>query len=269
MGASAGVLAFGGTVGVVLLFFAPSALAGGIPAVVMGAPYAGVHTTTSNSWSQTGCSNAAITTFPSFDAATGYGTMADKASASSCGNPTYSYSTASSGFTSTIPVKITHHRASVVVVMSFSASGRTHVSPGSCGKAMNPSYSDCFVSMSISGSAFVYLYDKTSGAYWYSSNYWAGYYNQTYHDVSCYAGNCTTSSDGAGGAFHAAAGIAWWINATLLNPHHHFEIVFSASDYVDSYISSYAMKLTGAEAYGSLNAAGAGNGYDIASITIT
>ncbi|MCI4365113.1 MAG: hypothetical protein L3K10_03505 [Thermoplasmata archaeon] len=254
--------------GVSLMMLTPSALASSHPVVVMSAPYTGVHTSISNSWSATSCSNAKITTAPSFSAATGVARMADKAWAASCGPSSYASASAYSGTTSTIPVKIQHHTASVVVLMAFTARLGTHIQPGVCGPPKNSNYSYCYESMYVSAYADAYLYDRTSGGYWFSSTYWSGIYQDTYNETYCYAGNCSYYSSGTTGTMSVGAGVTWWINATHLNPHDHFEVVFSTAVSASAYVDSFGMSLSGASASGRLDAGSGGNGFDVASITI-
>jgi len=249
-----------------LVLIAPMAV--GAHAVVMTAPYAGVKTTSSESWSVSGCAHAGIPTKGYFHGSTGTGGLAIWASSQTCPQ-TYGYgSSASTGFLSTIPVKLAHSSDSVVAVLLLRAWVAAHLTPGTCTLGTG-NYSYCY-EIAYSGlNGFVYLADMTSGASWYSSNYWFGISQSVYHDYFCYSGNCSTYSSNTTSPFQTSSSFSITINATSVTTTDSFALVVQFNSYADSYLTWYGATLSGAKASASVNAGSSGEHIDLASITIS
>jgi hypothetical protein len=262
-------VAAGAALVVALLFVLPSAAAAPVAhTVVLSAPYHGTKTSYSNSWSTAGCGSAAITATPFFHPATGLAGFADQARAPACSNnPLGASGGASSGFTTLFPVTFTKRSASIVVVTTVSAALRAHDSIAACTSGQT-SYYYCDSSAYAELNGDVYLYDQTTGSYWFPSTFWSGLFVEAYNYTYCYAGNC--SSIGApNAAAHTSGAVVWTIPASRLNPADSYVLLLFFSGYASVSVSSYAASFSGGSTAASVDVATMGHGINVASITIT
>jgi len=131
-------------------------------------------------------------------------------------------------------------------------------------------YADCEVSSSVEMYGYAYVYDMTTGSYFYSSNYWGGLYNETfqYNDTYSYSATYSNSSywiynysygpysynysSGSAGGFTGSYAPQWFFNGTFSSTDSYQVIT-----YIDAYQSSYVYGYAGSgHASTTINAAG-------------
>jgi len=262
-------LVAGAAVVVALLFVLPTAAAAPMArAVVLSAPYYGTTTSYSNSWSASGCGSAAITATPFFHPSNGLAGFADQARSTACThNPLGGSGGASSGFTTLFPLTFSKSKATIVVVTTVSAVLHAHDSVGTCSASQtNYYYCDSSAYAELTGDA--YLYDQTTGSYWFPTTFWSGAFVDAYNETFCYSGNCSTY--GAPSASASVSGaVVFTIPATGLNPADSFVLLLFFSGYASVSVGTYAATLSGGSTSASVNVATMGHGINVASITIT
>jgi len=254
---------------VVLLFVTPSALAAPISTptrpIVLVAPYTGTTVGYSNSWSQSGCGSAAILEKAFFHARSGLAGFDDRTKSPACsGNPLGASAWASSGMDIDFPVHVAHKALTIVAVTTIDAAMRAALSPGSCTSTASDYSCYAYADASLSGG--FYLYDQTTGFYWFATSLWPGEFLSAYNLTSCYAGNCSSYSAPSESA-HVDSTVVWTISATGLTPSDQFVLIAFFSSYTSASESSYAATTSGGT-LASVNAALGGNGIDVDSITI-
>lgn len=250
-----------------LLLLAPSALAVPVHPVVYSAPYHGAKTGTSSAWSVDGCGSATLSVAAGFNASTGFGAFGEKAFARGCANPVGSGGSASNSFTTEIPIRAVATNGAVTAVFTATGSVGSHVKPGSC-TTTSGTYSSCYVYADAYASAYAYVYDRTTGNYYYSTTYWAGAFSYSFWDHFCYNGTCNTTLT-QGGVVSVSTTGSFDINVTNVSTSDHLWLIVTFGGSVYASASAYNAKLSGGAAKGSVDFGSASNGIDIASITVT
>ena len=254
-------------VALAVLIAVPNASAGpSAHPVVLSAPYHGTKTGYSNTWSVTGCAHASIATPAFFAPKTGLAGFADRSSSPTCNqNPLGAYSSASSEVVVDFPVKATSSSLTIVAVTSVDAALRAHLANQACASSA-PSYS-CYAYASASVTGDVYLYDQTSGNYWFPSTFWYGAYVYAYDSDYCSAGTCS-SYVAPNNSTHLSTTVVWTIPATGLVPTDSFVLVAYFSSSVSTEESNSAAPQSTGSATAVVDAATGSHGIDLASITI-
>jgi hypothetical protein len=206
--------------------------------------------------STSACATAAVTA-PHWAKLTGAGKLSAAAKASTCskakgGTAFASYADANGEIQVHAPVKIPTGVGGVNVtwaivatgsdtatytagVCPVSYSGSYHYNYGYTWFNYSYSYSYCSVEASVSLYGYAWVYDMTTGASSYPSNYWSmynssGIYNDTYHYQGNYSNSSYWTSNysysgaysynyGAGGAQSWVASPTWFVNGTFTHSH--------------------------------------------------
>jgi len=266
----------GGGAALVVMLFVTSVAAG----ATMVPPYKGSVVSNYNSQSSGGCKAVGKNVAPAgWSSVTGIGHLAEAASAKSCAKSLAGIGGSSSGYASgefeiAIPVKIgstgTH---SVSPTWMFTLADSQAMSVGGKCPAVKisatgygSSYCDASAEAYISG--YAYFVDITNGTYFYSSNYWSGFFNYSsqYNDTYCYNFNCSyyNSSYGAPSSFSGSTSHTWWFNGTMVKTHHYVLITYVYGG-ADAYLYGYPAS----SATASVNLATLGNGAKLTSISVT
>lgn len=259
----------GTALAIALLFLAPSTLAApvNLPThpVVLVAPYTGTSVGYSNTWSQSGCGAAAILAKAFFHAHSGLAGFDDRAKSPACSqNPLGATAWASSGMDIYFPVTVPHKSMTIVAITTLDVAMRATLTAGACTSTASDYSCYAYTEASLSGG--FYLYDQTTGFYWFATSLWPGEFLSAYNLTSCYAGNCSSYSAPSESA-HVDQTVVWTISATGLTPTDQFVLIAFFSGYASASETSYAATMTGGT-LASVNGALGGNGIDVDSITI-
>jgi len=252
---------------IALLFFTPTTLAAPAGAVVvLSAPYHGTTTGVLDSWSAAGCGSAAVVTKAFFHAHTGLAGFDDRTRSPSCSaNPFGASGGASSDLTIDFPVTITAKSTTIVAVATLDVGLHADLTVGACtATAINYSCAG-YASAYLTGG--FYLYDLTTGAYWFASTLWPGEFLSAYNYTTCYSGTCYNYSTPSESALVDST-IVWSIAATGLSTTDQYVLYAYFDGAVSSSETSYGATITGSLATAGVNAATMGHGIDVDSITI-
>lgn len=255
-------------VAVAMLMMVPTTLASPTPhVVVLAAPYKGTTTGTSSSLSTSGCGSAVILQKAFFHPSTGVGGFGVRSTSPSCpANPLGASGYAAASFETNLPVPIASSSVSIVAVASVNAFVRAHITVGTC-SPISANYT-CYLGASSEIYAYVELIDETSGNYYFSANYWSGYFVSAFNETACYAGTCYYYSQ-LGASHHLAATPVWKFTEKGLNPKDHFVLSFYFSSYISSSQFTSAATMTGGSATALVDASSGSNGITLDSVTIT
>ncbi|MCI4366997.1 MAG: hypothetical protein L3K08_04515 [Thermoplasmata archaeon] len=254
-------------------------------------------------WSSSGCGKV-VSPKPIFKPGTLVGKWSGSASASSCSKPvsgigTSSYDSASGGMEVFLPVTLSGATSGVNVTWNLLVAYDTKAATfnaASCPLVRSGNYSyyytylsswvnttdwysDCSASASADIYGSAYIYDVTSGASYYPSNYWSGAYKSydayndssasltTYSNPADWANNYSYSSSygyrngGAGsGVIGASNSPTWFINSTFSSTDR-YVVVAQISNSVSA--SIYGLKGAGATTSAAINAGGLTNYEDL------
>jgi len=221
------------------------------PSAFLGAVWA------PNTYKATSACATATISAPHWAKLTGVGKLASSAKASTCpkskgGTAFQSYADTQGGLTIHAPVKIPTGTGGVNVTWAVVASGALsatyttgpcpvtysysyHYNYGYTWFNYSYSYSYCSVEATAQIYGEAYVYDMTTGATTYPTNYWSAYnssgiYNYSYKDTGNYSNSSYWTSNytysgsynysyGPGGAIAWTASPTWFINGTFTHSH--------------------------------------------------
>ena len=284
-----------------VMLLAPASGALVHPSIVLTPAYKNTVSAPNLFWEVGSCATSKAA-MPHWNAATGALSGASAASAKTCtkslaGIGTSSYGYASDGIGVAIPMKVASN-GNHTIATSFTvklASSSSHVAPP-CPKfavtyppALNSyEYAYCEAGADIGFSVSISVVDLGNSS-WYSNYTYAEGYNDSYFEnyTDCYnygtpaCYNYTANYSSAGSYSYNTAGFSaftmngattftLYSNGTKMIKTHHYVVVISVSNYVDTFAESYhLLGKWSAHATGMINMATLGNGARVNSVTIT
>jgi hypothetical protein len=212
---------------------------------VHSAPFLGMKVTTSNVWSKSGCGATKVLPKAFFYPRIGSGGFAAFTVARTClpangGASAYSSAYASTGFDLSYKMNFLHKGAHTIsIALHLDLGGHASLARGACNPGTSTYY---YCSMSYYGhvGGTAYLFDSTSGQYFFPSKYWAGL--TTTHGLFSYYynGGWANGSSMSSGPFFGSTWANISIPAKVITTHH-YALLFSVGASLWSDESGYSM----------------------------
>jgi hypothetical protein len=267
-GRTLGPLLCGLVVVAFVLILAPMAQAAspGNSPVTITAPYTGATGYASSAWAASGCGAASIVHAPFFNWNNGRTGFSVRAHANSCSSPFGGSSSASASELVAVPITVPSANDTIRAGWVVNAALGASIGATNCVLQNVSSYSYCYATASAEVYGFAYLFDQTSGTYWYSAGEVFESVASSVYDT-CYSGSCTTSSTG-NQHMTVSTSIVFPFHVRGLNPSDSYLLVTTWSSDAYFYEYGYASSLSVANAAGSVTMAGPGMGATLEWITV-
>jgi hypothetical protein len=236
----------------------------------ISAPYTGATSSPSGSTYFTGCGHAALVTSPFFHWHSGAGGFSGSAAAHTCPGMPSSYAGSYQSIYTQVPFVTLSGNHVIDAKWFLKAGGANTLKLGTCTMPTptNTTFSECYGSAAAYLNAYAYIYDATTGAYYASTNSWAGVSNGTSIFSYCTGLTCANSTSGGPGSFAFTGPIVWHFKATNLVQGDSYWLV--TDWYGEEYANFGTYNAALGPSHGSawLNAGTFGNGFKLVSITI-